>query len=1029
MIATPFVVGQLVRLKADHSRTGSVIEVAPAPDNGFRYLVFHSASDQRSYFHSQIEAVEHQSPTSQLHHLIKQDQWLEPEAFRAGLTAARLANPEVDSLYALQSARIQFVPFQFKPLLRFLRADRPRLLIADEVGVGKTIEAGLILRELQTRQDVRNVIVVCPKSLVHKWRMEMLRFDEDFRPLSSENLRYCLREADLDGVWPAQFNRVICHLELLRMESYLTQLVELDPPPVFDLAIFDEAHHVRTPTSLSHELARAICDRTEAVVFLSATPMQVGSSNLHFLLNLLRPDLFPQESVFNEIVEPNSHIILAMRHVRSRQPAESWQGDAFGALETAAATRWGSQTIKTDPRWILWRERLTHLEPLTDEERIKCLRDLEELHTLSHVMNRTRRRDIGKFTIREPIAVNIPFTPAQQHFYDSLLDFRRDILSLQYDPMVIRLIMDTLERQASSCLPALAELLDVFIVHGKLSGFDLTDVEDLDLEEVAIPNGLQGPVIDLRSAAAVLKNEPDPKLAALHQILDSALAEEGPGKVLVFSFFLHTLSYLLRAIELRGVRVALITGGTPDEERELLRERFRLPRSHPDRIDVLLSSEVGCEGLDYEFCDRLVNYDIPWNPMRIEQRIGRIDRFGQASPKVLIYNFVTPGTVEERIFYRCFERLGVFRETVGDLEEVLGELVGELNHAALNPTLSAEDSEAIAAQAADNAIREIEEINRLEAESDRLVGLDEVFLRDVNDVLGSGRYVSQDAVRQLVERYLQETLGAELLPDADEGIVRLRLDKDKRAQLSVAVKVLKRQDRPTTAFIKWLDGSEPQLRVTFVQEVALDRRDIPFVTPVHPLCRAAVRGLTRNKDPLLGTLTCTDELVASGRYAFVCELWERVGLTPEVQLKTFAWDLDRDEFSESASNRLLILLEEARAPEAMRSHGDLEQALSKLEGMSHQRWTEDLAQYKNANRQLLDRRLAVLHSYHDARRQRVEAELQRVTEAKVVRMKEAERDRIEKDFRTQVLGLEQRKESDIISERIAAGVIEVLGAS
>ena len=92
-----------------------------------------------------------------------------------------------------------------------------------------------------------------------------------------------------------------------------------------------------------------------------------------------------------------------------------------------------------------------------------------------------------------------------------------------------------------------------------------------------------------------------------------------------------------------------------------IRERFRINKENPEAIDVLLSSEVGCEGLDYEFCSRLVNYDIPWNPMRIEQRIGRIDRFGQKSEKVQIYNFITPGTIEERIFSRCFERLGIFR--------------------------------------------------------------------------------------------------------------------------------------------------------------------------------------------------------------------------------------------------------------------------------------------------------------------------------------------------------------------------------
>src|SRR5207248_9837052 len=134
------------------------------------------------------------------------------------------------------------------------------------------------------------------------------------------------------------------------------------------------------------------------------------------------------------------------------------------------------------------------------------------------------------------------------------------------------------------------------------------------------------------------------------------------------------------------------------------------------------SSEVGCEGLDYEFCDRLVNYDLPWNPMRVEQRIGRIDRFGQRSEKVLIFNFITPGTVEERIFFRCFERLDIFRNAVGDLEEVLGDVVEELTRTAFDPSLSPDQAEERARQVADNAVRRAEEQRRLEAESGALRG-------------------------------------------------------------------------------------------------------------------------------------------------------------------------------------------------------------------------------------------------------------------------------------------------------------------
>ena len=126
----------------------------------------------------------------------------------------------------------------------------------------------------------------------------------------------------------------------------------------------------------------------------------------------------------------------------------------------------------------------------------------------------------------------------------------------------------------------------------------------------------------------------------------------------------------------------------PDDERASLRRRFALPKEDADAIDVLLSSEVGCEGLDFQFCDFLVNYDLPWNPMRIEQRIGRIDRYGQQSETVAIVNFITPGTVDADIYERCLWRIGVFQHAVGGSEEILGAITQELHDIAESFTLT-----------------------------------------------------------------------------------------------------------------------------------------------------------------------------------------------------------------------------------------------------------------------------------------------------------------------------------------------------
>lgn len=620
-----YAIGELVSLRADRARRGSVIAVLPAVHGIPRYRVFHSAALVREYLEDQLEPVEFTAVGDALATALAAGDWLDPATFRARLTAARLSHPLIDSLYALHAARIRYIPFQFKPLLRFLRADAPRLLIADEVGVGKTIEAGLILKEMEARQQVDNVLIVCPKALVTKWRAEMRRFDEDFRPLTGETLRYCLREAHLDGAWPEQYSRAIVHLELLRREEYLDGSVDrdqqrglrlLDPVPHFSLVVVDEAHHLRNPESRAHDLARYLCDVAEAVVFLSATPVQIGAENLFTLLHLLRPELFPDLAVFTAMVEPARYLSAAVRHLRHRAPSAAWMQAALEALRLAEATAWGRQLLGQDPRFLEWVDRLALPQALDDAERVRSLRDLEELHPLAHVVSRTRRRDIGRFTLREPHTISVPFTAEQTAFYHALVDFRRQMLLLEHDPLVVRLILDTIERQAASCLPALALTLDSFLRTGRFTSEAVTDATD-DLEEEqaswAVPAPLRAAAMDLQRRARELPEE-DPKRERLLDVVRAAGSSAGPGKVLVFSFFLHTLAYLERALHVTGVRVAVVSGRIEDEERERLRDRFRLPRTDPQALDVLLSSEVGCEGLDYEFCDRLVNYDITVEP-------------------------------------------------------------------------------------------------------------------------------------------------------------------------------------------------------------------------------------------------------------------------------------------------------------------------------------------------------------------------------------------------------------------------------
>lgn len=1026
-----FKVGDIVALKADSSRRGSVIAILPPVGGQHRYRVFHSPNDIREYLEDQITL----SPI--LTGDIINERELSPEEFLARLNALRLSYPQVDSLYALHAARIQFVPFQFKPLLRFLRSDQPRLLIADEVGVGKTIEAGLILRELQGRQELRNILILCPKELVPKWRAEMRRFDEEFRPLTAETLRYCLREAHLDGVWPNQYAHSIVHLELVRREDYLKGtpgkrsrpgLLTLNPSPQFDLLIVDEAHHLRTPDTNTNELARFLCSISEAVIFLTATPMHLGSKNLFTLLNLLRPDQFIDETLFQEMVAPNKYLNQAIRHVRTKMPGDTWQTDAHSELENVTMTPWGQSVLVHDPRFSGWLNRLKEKNGLLDEERIKFIRDMEDIHTLAHIMNRTRRRDIGKFTIREPFTITVPFTKEQQCLYDALISYRREVLALNYEPHLIRLITDTLERQAASCLPALLPALDNFIQTGRFTKTAITDDLELDDNGTALPQYLIEKASELKRMALSLPEE-DPKLEHLVHIVSETVNSKGPGKVLVFSFFLHTLSYLEKHLRQRGYRVAVVTGQVDDEVREELRERFRLTREDNNAVDVLLSSEVGCEGLDYEFCSRLVNYDIPWNPMRIEQRIGRIDRFGQKSEKVQIYNFITPGTIEEKIFFRCFDRLGIFKDTIGDMEEVLGDLTEALTQAALDYSLTPQQAEEKVRQLADNALRLLEEQRRLEEESTELLGLDRAFQDEVEEIQKEGRFVSPEELQQIITLFLEAKCeNARILTEGKQTkLIKFRANREDRDRLLEELRKLKRQDRQTSEFVRWLEGNDPYLTITFDQETALEHRNLPFITPIHPLTKLALSYWKNQEGTLFTQLEVEDEGLLAGIYIFAYYLWETVSLRLEIRLLSLAYDLKEKKIDNAMSEKLSQLIKHAHlitAPLSL-SKEQLEQALHNLEESIHEKRFKEVEKLRETNEKLAEQRLASLERYYQRRLAKVTEELSLATDDRIRRMKESERERVQREWDRKRQEIEERKKADIISQRVGYGIMEV----
>ena len=1011
---TEFVPGQMVVLKSNPSLRGAVVKVLSGQTEN-RVEVFMGSSVQ-TYYASQLQAED------------QSDDALQPlsrDLFHAHLTALQIRHPSLSTLYSLNAARVNFIPYQFRPVLRFIRSDRPRLLIADGVGVGKTIEAGLILRELQARREIKSVLIICPRPLVteSKWKNEMKRFGEDFTHLDDgPTLRRCIKEMDLEGEWPIQLQKVILPYSLLSevllygpegrgRRSQGKGLLDLDPPPRFDLVIVDEAHHIRNPNTRSYEAVRFFCDYAEAAVFLTATPIQLGSEDLFVLLNVLRSDLIQDMESFEHMAAPNPLINKAVDHARTQMA--DWTTQAMEALDEAAATGWGRAILSRNPEFKRIRGQLAEGYVAADE-RIQLITDMEALHTFASMINRTRRRDIGEFTVRKPETRDVEFTPSQKQLHDELLSVQADIFSWLHEDRNIKFMMTTIRRQAASCLYGLVPFLES-ILNRRLDELEWEEADDGEpvppSDAVsAIRSQIEGVLEKARGL-----DPRDPKFEALSTVIREKQDLDN-NKVMLFSSFRHTLHYLYEKLRADGVRVAMVHGGTPDEERVEMRRLFEKPREDSDALDVLLFSEIGCEGLDYQFCDCIVNYDLPWNPMRVEQRIGRIDRNGQKSASVAIVNLITPGTVDADIYERCLKRIGVFEQALGSSEEILGEISKEIKNIAENYTLNEGERQAQLQQLADNEIRLIQEQEELEQKQMELLGIhlpEDQMKREIRDA--SSFWLTPGSLQRLVALYLQQRCEEERdFVLGEKPLKTLRLSQDARNHLLRDFQKLPRQST-YREWETWLKGDDQYMQITFEQDCATQNPEAAFVMPLHPLVKQAARFFDSDERAVVH-LKVRDDDVPTGRYQFVVYQWRFYGIREDLKLKLIA-------SSDAVEPHLGRLLERAEDAEA-RGQGEWDE----LEEQHHRLWSEARTEHQQRTEELAAYRRESLATSHRAQMALLREQLERASDENIQRMRQSQIGRAEADYNRRVEELDRAEGNvDIVAEPVAYGIIELEG--
>lgn len=958
--------------------------------------------------------------------------WVDINTFRSYLSAYEINNPSAGNLYSLNSARIDFVPYQFRPALKMIKADEPRILIADSVGVGKTIEAGLIIKELEARSELDNVVVICPKPLVSekKWEEEMKKFDEDFTPLTGGALRQIISDTNRDEVWPARYNKVIIPYSIMDSRAYegddgrhrqSVGLMDLDPAPHFDLVIIDEAHHIRNGSldkekAYAYKCTKYFCDHADAVVMLTATPLQTGDDDLFTLLNVLRPDIVMDKATFNLMSKPNEFISQASHIVRGA--AEGWQENAIETLRGVTTTQWGENVIAPNPLYQSILDTLAQDE-ITREERVQLITDIESLHSFDGMLNRTRRKDIQDFCVRHTYTRETEFTDRQRELHDELLQFEFLALSSLHNVRSVPFMMSTIKRQAASCIFGLAPHLRDIIARRFSSILDdpEIDIEAIDFDGMSIDaiKQLSNHVLELADNLP----EEDPKFDQLMEVIQEKQLEEN-NKIILFSTFRHTLAYIRRKLEGTNLRVAQIDGSVKDEQRSEFHDRFKLPKEDGNAIDILLFTEVGSEGLDYQFCNLMVNYDLPWNPMRIEQRIGRIDRRGQTSDVVNIYNMITKGTVDADIYERCLMRIGVFERSIGECEAILGQISTEVERIALNSKLTDEERRYKLEQMADNEVRRIQELNRLEDEEKGLFGFDLSNYTMTKEIqTAESPWLTPRCLQYLVERYLNDRLGNVNRIVGESEIKTLRLSASDRATLRQDFNRLSRvKSSVKRNWEAYLKGSSQFHKITFDPEAAREDSGAFFITAVHPLVKQAAMYYATNEVSYINLKSGSD-IIAPGKYPFAVYAWNYVGINPRFKLVTVCKD-------EAVGEELIELLQMAVSENAT---GNVPaDSWDGLEEIQIGRWQAECVEYKKAVELSANYKLESIRNNFMSRKRALETQIADIEDSSITRMHRAELENATEKYESKVAEIEESKaQADIHVTLIAKGIMHIEG--
>ncbi|MEO7465537.1 MAG: SNF2-related protein [Sphingobium limneticum] len=663
-----------------HQEFGQGVVLEPAHDGYLR--AFFSAGERR------VSLSTVQAELSRTERVLRSVDGGNERARRAWLSFEAQTLPIMESASALTSAKIDLLPHQVVLTHRVATASPRRFLIADEVGLGKTIETALVLRELASRGELDRALMVVPAGLVNNWHRELNEvFNLDFEVFGSEG---DITDRKTNAF--AKHDRLIASIDTLKRPARIKRLLDA---PRWDLVVFDEAHHLtahrvggNVRKTENYKLAEALKDHARDLLILSATPHQGNHFQFWMLIQLLNPTLF---NAPDEMIEHRHRLNTVMFR---RTKADACQPDGSPLF----ARRWvhTESFLMNDAERQFYEKLREYLEDGFNLARRQggkgralgfLMAIFQKIAASSFAaVRRTLKRRLLMLTLHEAHLRDRDMDiEGRERLLDEARELLHDEFNLAHDPIgrseVDRIIADLKYRLVKKLDEEALEMAsdpyasEFSAMHAEEAA---SAVVDLHLPEERLR------INDLLQAFPTLR---ETKAQKLLDGLGTLWRQNPQEKIVIFATYLGTVDLIAQEIErsFPGQGVVVLRGG--DHGAKAAAERkFR----QKDGPRVLVCTAAGREGINLQFARILFNFDLPWNPMDLEQRIGRIHRYGQ-NHTAQVYNLVLSDTIEGRIFLLLDEKLAEIARTVGKFDDqgnvaedlkaqILGQLSERLNY-------------------------------------------------------------------------------------------------------------------------------------------------------------------------------------------------------------------------------------------------------------------------------------------------------------------------------------------------------------